>query len=263
MAYSEWITETNGVKWRYNSGNVITNQAAAEIVIFGITYYGLYYYDRNWPGYGIRFQSNITSLESNPSWNGTWHYYKKFKANTKHASTSVGGNVGTLSNDTSFYLATYWLASKDDKGNYPSKSYPMLVSTQTSSSTYWMQIEGLCYNFTVTFDPNGGDLAGLSPFVTTTTGQITIIERYPVRPGYEFTGWTTNADGSGGVYFCGQTYTITSSFTLYARWSRRNIVRIFNGTKWKEAVPYVFNGTDWQEAQAQVYDGSNWKIVSG
>jgi len=38
------------------------------------------------------------------------------------------------------------------------------------------------------------------------------------RPGYEFLGWNTAADGSGTMHAPGSTITVTTSLTLYAQW---------------------------------------------
>jgi uncharacterized repeat protein (TIGR02543 family) len=40
----------------------------------------------------------------------------------------------------------------------------------------------------------------------------------PVKPGYEFTGWNTAANGTGILYKVGSDYLVTESVTLYANW---------------------------------------------
>ncbi|MDD3338942.1 MAG: FctA domain-containing protein [Lachnospiraceae bacterium] len=89
--------------------------------------------------------------------------------------------------------------------------------------------------YTVTYDANGGtgtladpnspyaENAAWSPL--TPVGSIS-------RDGYLFTGWNTEAGGSGTTYDVGSTYTITGNVTLYAQWKKLHQVKFFeqNGT---------------------------------
>ena len=36
-------------------------------------------------------------------------------------------------------------------------------------------------------------------------------------------------------------------------------VKIWNGSKWKYAMPRVWNGSEWKYAFAKVWDGSKWR----
>ena len=38
------------------------------------------------------------------------------------------------------------------------------------------------------------------------------------------------------------------------------MVKIYNGSGWQNAVPYVYNGSGWQQAIPYVYNGSGWQI---
>ena len=50
-----------------------------------------------------------------------------------------------------------------------------------------------------------------------------------VRTGYTFGGWNTQADGLGTNYAPGETFTITSPVTLYAKWEARQLELANNG----------------------------------
>ena len=71
----------------------------------------------------------------------------------------------------------------------------------------------------LTYDPQGGSgepgdqIGGAAENVTVSTTE-------PTRPGYTFTGWNTEADGSGTSYSGDDTYTLpdTGTDTLYAQW---------------------------------------------
>lgn len=36
--------------------------------------------------------------------------------------------------------------------------------------------------------------------------------------------------------------------------------RIYDGTEWKYAIPYIYNGSEWKQALPYVYNGSEWKM---
>ena len=74
---------------------------------------------------------------------------------------------------------------------------------------------------TLTYDPQGGtgepaDQTGDAE------SDVTVSTTEPTRDGYTFTGWNTQADGSGDDYAGGDTYTLPNSGTdtLYAQWER-------------------------------------------
>ena len=72
--------------------------------------------------------------------------------------------------------------------------------------------------YTVSFDANGGS--------GTMAGQAYLFDTLQALPantftraGYDFTGWNTEADGSGTDYTDGQTFTNLGHRTLYAQWT--------------------------------------------
>ena len=79
-------------------------------------------------------------------------------------------------------------------------------------------------NLTGTYDGNGntGGTAptdSSSPYrsgdTVTEIGNTGSLE----KTGKTFSGWNTKADGSGTTYTAAQTFTITASITLYAKWT--------------------------------------------
>ena len=73
---------------------------------------------------------------------------------------------------------------------------------------------------TVSFDANGGTGAPITQ--TAGTGDVTVPEVEPSRPGYTFLGWSTTAGASSPSYQPGDTYTGEGSATLYAVWDKLN-----------------------------------------
>jgi len=75
-------------------------------------------------------------------------------------------------------------------------------------------------DFSITYDANGGIGVPASVAVTTTPMRLTTLD-LPTRPGYIFTGWSTQkSDINKGTvqYVPGNTYTFNAGMTLYAVW---------------------------------------------
>lgn len=47
--------------------------------------------------------------------------------------------------------------------------------------------------------------------------------------------------------------------TLYAQWIPKSFVKIWDGTQWQQAIPYIYNGTEWKQTMPYIYDGEEWK----
>lgn len=75
-------------------------------------------------------------------------------------------------------------------------------------------------SYAVSYDANGG--VGEMTDINSPYGEgltATVMDNGFMAPeGTEFYGWNTAADGSGTMYFPGNTFTPTSSVTLYAQW---------------------------------------------
>ena len=72
-------------------------------------------------------------------------------------------------------------------------------------------------SFAVTYNANGG--TGAPARATKWYGEtLSLSTAKPVRSGYKFLGWNTNAAGTGTNYAPGQNYTANAALTLYARW---------------------------------------------
>jgi len=92
--------------------------------------------------------------------------------------------------------------------------------TPTGSITLYAK-----WNYTVTFNANSG--SGTVPAAQTVTARSSITLPSGsglTRPNYIFSGWNTNASGTGTNYSAGASYTPASNVTLYARWITSYIV---------------------------------------
>ena len=71
--------------------------------------------------------------------------------------------------------------------------------------------------FTITYDSNGGD--GIMEKDTFYYGQARKLSACTfIRKGFDFTYWTTKADGTGAIYNDSALLTIDRNITLYAQW---------------------------------------------
>lgn len=51
----------------------------------------------------------------------------------------------------------------------------------------------------------------------------------------------------------------TYEYTLHAAWEKGRYWYIYNGSKWRKALPYIYNGSGWEKAMTYVYNGSTWQ----
>lgn len=90
----------------------------------------------------------------------------------------------------------------------------------------------------------------------------------PIRKGYKFLNWNTQANGNGTAYYANTEYdtsAIDKDLTLYAIWEPEWTIKINNGTNWGDYHVWIYTGATsnngWQQAIPYVYDGSNWKLT--
>jgi uncharacterized repeat protein (TIGR02543 family) len=82
---------------------------------------------------------------------------------------------------------------------------------------------------TVTFNANGAGTSGIMNNQSISSGAATALTANTfTRTGYTFAGWATNSNGSGTTYSNGQSVTLTSGLTLFARWNAKTNTVFFN-----------------------------------
>ena len=102
--------------------------------------------------------------------------------------------------------------------------YAGATSTPATASLSGNGVASPGTTYTVTYDGNGST-GGAAPADTTlyTQGQtVTVLGNTGglVKAGFQFTGWNTDADGSGTAYSPASTFAMgTANVTLYAQWS--------------------------------------------
>ena len=104
-------------------------------------------------------------------------------------------------------------------------TYTYFVQAQTEIGTCFTETMGeiatASATCTVTYNANGGIGTPPSDKTEYTNGAtVTVLGNYGklTKDGYAFTGWNTEADGSGDSYKHNDQFAITASTTLYAQW---------------------------------------------
>ncbi|WP_080835080.1 InlB B-repeat-containing protein [Cohnella massiliensis] len=130
------------------------------------------------------------------------------------AKTAVyGENVGTLPTPPTRagYTFTGWNTEADGHGD------PFDATTAVIADiTVYAQWTAVVY--TVTFDQNGGETDAEPMTKTAVYGEnVGTLPTPPTRAGYTFTGWNTEADGSGDSFDASTA--VTADLTVYAQWT--------------------------------------------
>lgn len=76
--------------------------------------------------------------------------------------------------------------------------------------------------YTVSFDANGGEGTMAAQIFTKGKKQALTANTF-TKTDYVFSGWNTEADGSGSTYSDGQLITVENNMTLYAQWEDENV----------------------------------------
>ena len=121
----------------------------------------------------------------------------------------------------------------------------------------------LCFRpeYIITYDPNGGRLAGSSKPVQSAHlyGEVITIREAPVREGYEFQYW------EGSRYDPGDSYTVTGDHTFVAKWKKEPGTYTTKFTFTKKWSGGHLDSIDWtlhNEDGREVRKGFNKKVVS-
>ena len=121
-----------------------------------------------------------------------------------------GHQTGTSYNS---FIASGSAFSQNVNGNLCIKAF-------TDNNVKTPAVEPVIPTHTVTLNANGGKLAAGSSFTVSEGGKYDGLDTYvPIRDGYSFEGWYTEADG-GSKISSASTVTVTSDQTLYAHWKQ-------------------------------------------
>jgi hypothetical protein len=145
-----------------------------------------------------------------------------FSANGGGGSiTQLSGQTGTslaLPAATNLMYSGFSFASWNTAANGSGTSYePGQSVTLTTSLTLFAQWIPIA-TIAVSFSANGGS-GSLATLTGAPGSSVTLPSSLSVvRSGFSFTSWNSAANGSGTSYLAGQSFTLSTSITLYAQW---------------------------------------------
>lgn len=129
------------------------------------------------------------------------------------------------------YTLIGWNTKADGTGTAYPLDEPMMNLCDVQGGTVVLYAQWEERSYTVKFDANGGQ--GAAEDITVKyTAFLTLPKNGFMYTGYGFTGWNTQADGSGYGYAPGQKVsglTEEDSITLYAQWMEKGCQIIFEG----------------------------------
>jgi uncharacterized repeat protein (TIGR02543 family) len=180
--FSGWNTVQGGSGASYSDGQTIT--ATSDMTLYA-----------QWTGnpVTVTFDANGGTGEMAP---------QTFTIGTAQA---LDANIFTREN----YNYKDWNTAADGSGTTYENSQEITISESTTLYAQWEII-----TYTVTFEPNGG--TGDMPVQIFNVGESqNLATNVFTRNGYTFCGWYTT---DRVAYSDGQSITLTSDITLYARW---------------------------------------------
>ena len=192
----------------------------------------------------ISSTASITRSIGDISANGTYYVWVKdvsgnassmtvsvTKVDTTNPTASVTANSATVakltSSDNVGVSKYYWGTSNPASTNVSwSTSLSSSTPTVSAAGTYYLGVQDAAGNlgtasiaaYSISYNANGGSGAP-SSHIKLYGSTATLSSTVPTKTGYTFSGWNTNADGTGTSYAKGASYTGNANVTLYAQWT--------------------------------------------
>lgn len=155
-------------------------------------------------------------------------YTLGYNANTAQAGsapTSVSvlfGDTATAASAGNLTKPGWDFAGWNTAANGSGTSYGAGDSFAMPANNVTLFAQWVAQQYAITYDANGGVSSAVpvdtATYVLSDSATVLSAPAGFVRPGYEFLGWNTSADGSGTALSSGDTFTVSSSVTLFAQW---------------------------------------------
>ena len=142
-----------------------------------------------------------------------------------------GNTGGTVPIDNNLYAKNSTVTVLSNSGGLTRSGYTFSgwtdgSSTYTANSSYTMGSSNVIFTAiwtempknTVTFNGNGGSTEVIPATISVISGNaISTLPAAPTRPGYTFTSWNTEANGSGTAFTASTL--VNADITVYAQWT--------------------------------------------
>ena len=194
--FAGWTTNADGTGTSYTNSQSVT-------LTSGLTLHAKWTANSN----NVIFTSNFTGGPANTT-----------QLITTDVATDLTSNPFTRTG----YTFSGWTANADGTGTSYTNSQSVTLTAGLTLHAKWTANSN-----TVTFKPNySGGPADTTQLITTDVATNLTSNPF-TRTGYTFSGWTTNANGSGTSYTNTQSVTLTSGLTLHAKWTANSNNVIF------------------------------------
>lgn len=167
----------------------------------------------------ITYKLNVYTLNFDAT-GGTLPSY--MQSSVQATSRSVCDFSNIVPTKTGYNFKGWYLSETPAENENPIVEYaPNIENTPNKTKTFYAGWEPITY--TVVFDGNSADASSMDPQEFKYDESKALNQNTIVRTGYTFTGWNTNADGTGQGYSDEETVTNlvsqdNGSITLYAQW---------------------------------------------
>jgi uncharacterized repeat protein (TIGR02543 family) len=203
-----------------SSGTGTTYAAGASVTVTENLFFYAQWLDSSTPQYTVTFNANGATTGAPPA------------SQTVYSGISITvPSQGTLAYSGKKFGG--WNTLSNGGGiNYTAGTIYTVTGDTTLYAKWQSEIQ-----YTVTYNANGG---GTSPQAVTVDPQTVIklaSQGSMSSQGKTFTGWNTNANGSGTPYEAGAEYTVTGNITLYAQWESTPIIP--QGQTFVEKLEYI------------------------
>ncbi len=177
-------------------------------------------------------------------WQGSYHvvtFYENDSPSDNVYATQTSNSPESLTRFSSLtpsftnpgYSFSGWNTASNGSGTSYSDGSPYSFTSDLGLYAQWTANASLAVNFV----DNGG--TGTVAPLSAPTGTSVVLPGGSglSDPGYAFTGWNTQANGSGTAFSVGSTITLSSNLTLYAQWTTSKFVVTFDADGGTASIP--------------------------
>ena len=207
--FDSWNTKNDGTGHSYTAYDVATINADNN------TFYAIWNAHR----YTVKFDGNTADGGSTASQTMTYDQAANLTAN---GYTKTG------------YTFTGWNTQQDGGGTVYTDGENVINLTATEGEEITLYAQWRANNYTIKYEGNNADGGSMSNQPMAFNVAVNLTANAYTRTGYTFTGWNSNADGSGIGYTDGQsvinlTPVEGGTVMLYAQWKPHQYTVKFDG----------------------------------
>lgn len=210
-------------------GGSVTTAAQGTLSLSGYTFRG---WNTNTSGTGTDIAASTSyTPTANITLYAKWQRSLTYDKNTTDSVTGMPDPLTSYHNNN----ATPTVASGPSRTNFTFNGWNTAANgsgtsyaagtTITMNANYTLYAQWTPITYTVTWNANGGSV---SPTSSSVNAGTSVTAPTPTRSGYTFNGWYSASSGGSLIVNAGNSYTPSSSVTLYAQWTVIQYTVTFN-----------------------------------